>query len=97
MSAGDTLDKLVVFLAKRDGIDKLVKTFQYVSKLAHWGAESSRPEVARRAKSWETASMGRRWPAAATGRRWPATAAAGGRRDEVAGGRPRARVARRMG
>ncbi|RCV34715.1 hypothetical protein SEVIR_7G190700v4 [Setaria viridis] len=56
MSAGDTLDKLVVFLAKRDGIDKLVKTFQYVSKLAHWGAESSRPELAKRAKSWETAS-----------------------------------------
>ena len=56
MSAGDTLDKLVVFLAKRDGVDKLVKTFQYVSKLAHWGAESSRPEFARRAKSWETAS-----------------------------------------
>lgn len=56
MSAGDTLDKLVVFLAKRDGIDKLVKTFQYVSKLAHWCAESSDPELARRAKSWETAS-----------------------------------------
>jgi hypothetical protein len=58
MSAGgDTLDKLVVFLAKRDGIDKLVKTFQYVSKLAHWGAESScRPELATRAKNWETAS-----------------------------------------
>jgi hypothetical protein len=57
MSSGDTLDKLVVFLAKRDGIDKLVKTFQYVSKLAHWGAESSSlPELAQRAKSWETAS-----------------------------------------
>jgi hypothetical protein len=56
MSNGDTLDKLVVFLAKRDGIDKLVKTFQYVSKLAHWGAESSLPELAQRAKSWETAS-----------------------------------------
>ncbi|KAL5215510.1 hypothetical protein ABZP36_006911 [Zizania latifolia] len=56
MSAGDTLDKLVVFLAKRDGIDKLVKTFQYVSKLAHWAAESSRPDLAGRAKKWETAS-----------------------------------------
>lgn len=55
-TTGDTLDKLVVFLAKRDGIDKLVKTFQYVSKLAHWGAESSSPEFARRAKTWETAS-----------------------------------------
>jgi hypothetical protein len=42
-TTGDTLDKLVVFLPKRDGIDKLVKTFQYVSKLAHWGAESSAP------------------------------------------------------
>ncbi|KAL5215012.1 hypothetical protein ABZP36_004164 [Zizania latifolia] len=56
MSAGDTFDKLVVFLAKRDGIDKLVKTFQYVSKLAHWAAESSRPGLAGRAKNWETAS-----------------------------------------
>ncbi|KAL6903772.1 hypothetical protein ACP4OV_004585 [Aristida adscensionis] len=55
-AAGDTLDKLVVFLAKRDGIDKLVKTFQYVSKLAHWAAGPSRPELAGRAKSWETAS-----------------------------------------
>ncbi|KAJ1272026.1 hypothetical protein BS78_06G171500 [Paspalum vaginatum] len=55
-TTGDTLDKLVVFLAKRDGIDKLVKTFQYVSKLAHWGAESSRPGFAQRAKCWETAS-----------------------------------------
>jgi hypothetical protein len=55
-TTGDTLDKLVVFLPKRDGIDKLVKTFQYVSKLAHWGAESSAPEFAKRAKSWETAS-----------------------------------------
>ncbi|XP_020156815.1 peroxisomal membrane protein 11-4 [Aegilops tauschii subsp. strangulata] len=54
--AGDTLDKLVVFLAKRDGIDKLVKTYQYVSKLAHWAAESSHPGLAGRAKSWETAA-----------------------------------------
>ncbi|XP_020083962.1 peroxisomal membrane protein 11-4 [Ananas comosus] len=53
----DTVDKLVVFLAKRDGIDKLVKTFQYVSKLVHWHAESSiHADVARRAKSWETAA-----------------------------------------
>ncbi|GJN02221.1 hypothetical protein PR202_ga19551 [Eleusine coracana subsp. coracana] len=55
-TTGDTLDKFVVFLAKRDGIDKLVKTFQYVSKLAHWGAEFSSPEFAKRAKNWETAS-----------------------------------------
>ncbi|KAM0915461.1 hypothetical protein ACQ4PT_010859 [Festuca glaucescens] len=54
--SGDTLDKLVVFLAKRDGIDKLVKTYQYVSKLAHWAAETSHPGFAGRAKSWETAA-----------------------------------------
>jgi hypothetical protein len=60
-TTGDTLDKLVVFLAKRDGIDKLVKTLQYVSKLAHWGAESSHPEFAKRAKIWETSSgLGRK-------------------------------------
>ncbi|XP_059624887.1 peroxisomal membrane protein 11-4 [Cornus florida] len=52
----DTVDKLVIFLAKRDGIDKLVKTFQYVSKLVHWQAESARPDVAHRAKQWEVAS-----------------------------------------
>ncbi|KAJ6388884.1 hypothetical protein OIU77_027269 [Salix suchowensis] len=39
----DTVDKLVIFLAKRDGIDKLVKTFQYVSKLARWQVEASHP------------------------------------------------------
>ncbi|PKA46472.1 Peroxisomal membrane protein 11-4 [Apostasia shenzhenica] len=52
----DTVDKLVVFLAKRDGIDKLVKTFQYVSKLVHHRAQSARPDLARRAKLWETAA-----------------------------------------
>ncbi|KAI6672242.1 hypothetical protein NL676_000148 [Syzygium grande] len=52
----DSVDKLVIFLAKRDGIDKLVKTFQYVSKLVHWHAEAARPDVARRAKNWEVAS-----------------------------------------
>ncbi|KZV21025.1 peroxisomal membrane protein 11B [Dorcoceras hygrometricum] len=52
----DTVDKVVIFLAKRDGIDKLVKTFQYVSKLAHWYAETSSPEFADRAKKWEVAS-----------------------------------------
>lgn len=52
----DTVDKLVIFLAKRDGIDKLVKTFQYVSKLVHWHAETSRPDLARCAKNWEVAS-----------------------------------------
>uniref|UniRef100_A0A1D1Z935 Peroxisomal membrane protein 11-4 n=1 Tax=Anthurium amnicola TaxID=1678845 RepID=A0A1D1Z935_9ARAE len=58
---GDTVDKLVVFLAKRDGIDKLVKTFQYVSKLVHWHAEAARPDLARRAKQWEVASgLGRK-------------------------------------
>ncbi|GKV34607.1 hypothetical protein SLEP1_g42970 [Rubroshorea leprosula] len=52
----DTVDKLVIFLAKRDGIDKLVKTFQYVSKLVHWHAESTHPEIAQRFKQWEVAS-----------------------------------------
>lgn len=52
----DTVDKLVVFLAKRDGIDKLVKTFQYASKLVHWHVEATSPDVARRAKQWEVAS-----------------------------------------
>ncbi|KAK8941486.1 Peroxisomal membrane protein 11-4 [Platanthera zijinensis] len=50
---GDTVDKLVVFLAKRDGIDKLVKTFQYVAKLVHHRADPARPSLARRAKLWE--------------------------------------------
>lgn len=55
--SNDTLDKLVIFLAKRDGIDKLVKTFQYVSKLVHWRAELGRhPDLAHRAKLWEVAS-----------------------------------------
>lgn len=52
----DTVEKLVVFLAKRDGIDKLVKTFQYVSKLVHWRVESTLPEVALRAKHLESAA-----------------------------------------
>lgn len=52
----DTVDKLVIFLAKRDGIDKLVKTFQYVSKLVHWHAQTAHPDVANRAKLWEVAS-----------------------------------------
>lgn len=52
----DTVDKLVVFLAKRDGIDKLVKTFQYVSKLVNYQVEISNPNIALRAKKWEVAS-----------------------------------------
>lgn len=52
----DSVDKLVIFLAKRDGIDKLVKTFQYVSKLVHWHAESTNPKIAERAKQWEVSS-----------------------------------------
>ncbi|CAH8366853.1 unnamed protein product [Eruca vesicaria subsp. sativa] len=52
----DTVDKLVVFLAKRDGIDKLVKTFQYVAKLACWHVEGTRPDAAERFKKWEVAS-----------------------------------------
>ncbi|KAK3043107.1 hypothetical protein RJ639_001222 [Escallonia herrerae] len=52
----DKVDKLVIFLAKRDGIDKLVKTFQYVSKLVVWRAEGAHPNVAHRAKQWEVAA-----------------------------------------
>lgn len=52
----DTVDKVVIFLAKRDGIDKLVKTFQYVSKLVHWQVEATHPNAAKRAKQWEVAS-----------------------------------------
>lgn len=54
--SNDTLDKLVIFLAKRDGIDKLVKTYQYVSKLAHWHLEETQPDLARRFKLWEVAA-----------------------------------------
>ncbi|CAO2817011.1 unnamed protein product [Amaranthus hypochondriacus] len=54
--SNDTLDKLVIFLAKRDGIDKLVKTYQYVSKLAHWHLEKTQPDLARRFQLWEVAS-----------------------------------------
>jgi len=52
----DTVDKLVIFLAKRDGIDKLVKTFQYVSKLANWRVEVTHPDISKRFKNWEVAS-----------------------------------------
>ncbi|XP_057768248.1 peroxisomal membrane protein 11-4 [Salvia miltiorrhiza] len=52
----DKVDKLVIFLAKRDGIDKLVKTFQYVSKLVHYHVEKSHPDHAGRAKQWEVAA-----------------------------------------
>ncbi|XP_058750103.1 peroxisomal membrane protein 11B-like [Vicia villosa] len=52
----DTVDKLVIFLAKRDGIDKLVKTFQYVSKLANWRVETTHPDISKRFKNWEVAA-----------------------------------------
>ncbi|GBG85951.1 hypothetical protein CBR_g40763 [Chara braunii] len=52
----DGLDKLVTFLAKRDGIDKLVKTFQYVGKLMHLYAQHRHPDVADRFKKLELAS-----------------------------------------
>ncbi|KAK8583721.1 hypothetical protein V6N13_109116 [Hibiscus sabdariffa] len=52
----DTVDKLVIFLAKRDGIDKLVKTFQYVSKLVNWRVQATHPDLAHRFKQWEVAS-----------------------------------------
>ncbi|KAK1305385.1 Peroxisomal membrane protein 11B [Acorus calamus] len=52
----DTTDKLVLFLAKRDGIDKLVKTFQYVSKLLHYRLHPTHPDLSLRFKHWELAS-----------------------------------------
>ncbi|XP_076953055.1 peroxisomal membrane protein 11-4-like [Bidens hawaiensis] len=52
----DKVDKLVIFLAKRDGIDKLVKTFQYVSKLLVWRLEPTNPNAAHQAKQCEVAS-----------------------------------------
>lgn len=52
----DSLDKLVLFLAKRDGIDKLVKTFQYVGKLGHYRLESRNPQLADRLKKLEVAA-----------------------------------------
>ena len=52
----DNIDKLVLFLAKRDGIDKLVKTFQYVGKLGHYRLESGNPQLADRFKKLEVAA-----------------------------------------
>ncbi|KAG5134701.1 hypothetical protein JHK82_025889 [Glycine max] len=52
----DSVDKLVIFLAKRDGIDKVVKTFQYVSKLVNWHVEGTQADISRRFKQWEVAS-----------------------------------------
>jgi hypothetical protein len=50
----DLTDKWVVFLAKRDGIDKLVKTFQYTAKLGVWYMlQKDKPELAARLKNWE--------------------------------------------
>ncbi|KAK3001358.1 hypothetical protein RJ639_021137 [Escallonia herrerae] len=45
-----------IFRPKRDGIHKLVKTFQYVSKLVVWHTESANPNVAHRTKQWEVAA-----------------------------------------
>lgn len=52
----DTIDKLVVFLAKRDGIDKLVKTLQYIGKLGHYSVERRNPILAARYKNLELAA-----------------------------------------
>lgn len=52
----DTVDKLVLFLAKRDGIDKLVKTFQYVGKLGFYRLAASNPILADRCKRLEVAA-----------------------------------------
>ncbi|KAH7436457.1 hypothetical protein KP509_05G020800 [Ceratopteris richardii] len=62
------MDRLIIFLAKRDGIDKLVKTFQYVAKLAHWRLQGIGQEsLADRAKKWEV-SCGTSRKAFRTGR-----------------------------
>lgn len=52
----DTLDKLVIFLAKRDGIDKVVKTMQYIGKLGHYSVERKNPVLAARYKNLEIAA-----------------------------------------
>ncbi|EPS60156.1 peroxisomal biogenesis factor 11 family protein, partial [Genlisea aurea] len=52
----DGVDKLVIFLGKRAGIDKLVKTIQYASKLTHWHLRNTRSDLADRAKKWELSS-----------------------------------------
>nr|PNR57495.1 hypothetical protein PHYPA_004489 [Physcomitrium patens] len=46
----------VLFLAKRDGIDKVVKTLQYAGKLAHWSLEERNPILAARYKNLEVAA-----------------------------------------
>lgn len=50
----DSIDRLVTFLAKRDGIDKLVKTFQYIFKLLHWRLQHKNPGKARDSSRRET-------------------------------------------
>lgn len=52
----DTVDKLVIFLAKRDGIDKVVKTMQYLGKLGHYRLDSRNPLLAARYKNLEVAA-----------------------------------------
>lgn len=52
----DTLDKLVIFLSKRDGIDKVVKTLQYIGKLGHYSVETKNPLLASRYKNLELAA-----------------------------------------
>ena len=52
----DTVDKLVIFLAKRDGIDKVVKTMQYIGKLGHYSVEAGNPILAARFKNLEVAA-----------------------------------------
>jgi hypothetical protein len=50
----DFTDRLVVFLAKRDGIDKVVKTCQYTSKILNWYLlQKGETELAARLKNWE--------------------------------------------
>jgi hypothetical protein len=51
----------VIFLAKRDGIDQVVKALQYVGKLAHYGLVARSPALAARCKRLEVAAgLGRK-------------------------------------
>ena len=52
----DMIDKWVIFLAKRDGIDQVVKALQYAGKLAHYGLEARSPALAARCKRLEVAA-----------------------------------------
>lgn len=49
----DTIDEPEIFLAKRDGVDEVVKTLQYLGMLAHYNLEGKNPILAARYKNLE--------------------------------------------